>query len=1697
MSANNEFRLKITADGKLFVQQVGAATGSWKEFQGAAKGAGDTSEKTGKSVRASGDAASAAAKGFDGLTGTIGKLIGVAASAIGIFATLKKGISFNSQIEDARIGMAAMISAQNELRDATGKVLDGQEAFNAALHISNEQLRKLKLEGVNTTAEFSELVTVFKGILAPAQALNMSIDDTRKLTVSMTQVANALAIPMSMVENEVRAILQGTMRQEHQMHRALGITKELVDEWSKAGKLAEELDKRTRMFAISAEMASRSWSGMKAGLGEIIKEFSGGITQKLQDAIKDAGNKVFDTMFDVKTREVNEKLLPLINGLNGALGSVGDVIGRMMTGLMDGAIRLSGWINDNKEALSGIAAQVGRVWDITKQLVGVVAKIVGDVADWAVKSGAVEAALLIIEGLLLSVYGIVSETAEMFFGAGEAALTLNNALGTMVVTYAALKVAAAAYHAVNNAGLLASIKNVNAVKLGFGVLFAAVAGWQIGTLLRERFIEVRLAGIALVNGLLKVFEHLKYGVLLVWARIETAFTEMVAGFQTVFGNFLLKIAAGLEKIPKMDGAAAALKAYADEYLESAAKTETFAEAQIRLKKELAANLSAINQITDDMADYEIAQEQAKKSTNGTKDAISALGDAADTVTTKAKAMGKGLSESAKSAADEWGKFLESIHKKATLKIERGDGLTGEYLNMLKGLDQLLSGVIVNGKKLNITQAEYNALKAEEYAKTPLGLKQKAEENRLLKLELDALNAVNEAKTAYFKTFDDVQKAIERELEQVEKENELFGLTKVQVAELTLEKLKLQQATIDNTIATQRAWVVLQTAVEQQERLINVYKQLDQKTQVKKAFDDMVDRSKKAAEQISQTLTDAIMRGFENGKGFLENFRDAAVNLFKTMILRPIVEFTVNSGLNLFGSLMGGGGGSGSNLFSSFMSMFGSGGNVAGKSFMQTIGNGFTGIFGQFQNIFQMFATSGMGQTLGLSQMGPVFNSAGQMSIAPQLSGGAASFMRMIPYIGWIIAAMTANDKLYGQGWQPDGQRNDMVKELGKHAIISGLLGSGGVLGGVFLNGAIQLGLDKLLQNIGFSGRIASLLTGSALWTRVFGYKKPEAREGGVSGSLTMGGFEGEMFQDWFQQGGLFRRNRRGTEKAPMDRRMSMLIDQTIGRIPRDVSDFLKEFGKSFEDVFGEDWSQNIRVVLTSGKWDDVEDKLRAETVRIFREMATTAVESIREGWGEYVTDLKDLDPEEFQAEIGKIFHSLRVLDDIKGVQQRIFGVTGLTEADFEAVADKGELIYETIARLTDTFTATNRLARITGINFEGVGLDGAADRQALVDDAGGIEPLAELMASFWDAFASESDKFGDAAEVLRNAFADIETPIPSSIEAYRALVASMDMSTESGRQMALQLMQLGPAFNAVIGTIEQMSRAMDKSIGDLRRTIEFGGLSDQEKYNRLKEEADAAYIEFQNATDPAEIQRLFDRITSNMGEAWSLLSADEQRARREEYLRKLDELQASKDDRIGTLIDIYTGVDAAEKNIVDAGNTLAQAILDVAKQLGADVYDVVLRDLPDIDDPVGERWLKPIEEIMGDIKKPIMIGLEELNDAATALNEARNSMSLDTKPLLLDNDPDAAFIAAHQLIKEAAQQQASSGESFGESVGSSAESFVEAVSRAAAMQQQAGSHSAAAMSAAAGSLYALAMSLQEQAAASQQKTQKIRASELN
>lgn len=144
------------------------------------------------------------------------------------------------------------------------------------------------------------------------------------------------------------------------------------------------------------------------------------------------------------------------------------------------------------------------------------------------------------------------------------------------------------------------------------------------------------------------------------------------------------------------------------------------------------------------------------------------------------------------------------------------------------------------------------------------------------------------------------KSLKDEIDKQRQHNAELGLTKIQIADLQNAKLD-EQATSKDRLAT------LADEIDTSGRLGDTYRAqaaaLRELIALKKAGaikETLVDEAKKAQEEwkklndeVSRGLTDALMRAFESGKGYAEAFRDTLVNMFKTLVLRPIIQYVLS------------------------------------------------------------------------------------------------------------------------------------------------------------------------------------------------------------------------------------------------------------------------------------------------------------------------------------------------------------------------------------------------------------------------------------------------------------------------------------------------------------------------------------------------------------------------------------------------------------------------------------------------------------------------------------------------------------------------------------------------------------------------------------------------------------------------------------
>ncbi|GAA4419945.1 tape measure protein [Acidovorax lacteus] len=116
---------------------------------------------------------------------------------------------------------------------------------------------------------------------------------------------------------------------------------------------------------------------------------------------------------------------------------------------------------------------------------------------------------------------------------------------------------------------------------------------------------------------------------------------------------------------------------------------------------------------------------------------------------------------------------------------------------------------------------------------------------------------------------------------------------VALEQVSLARLKEQQSQLLAQNADAQTLLAVQREIEAREQLIGLIGAADARKANKDAADAAAAEWKRTADSIEQSLTDALLRGFESGKGFARNLRDTIANMFKTLVLRPIISAIVS------------------------------------------------------------------------------------------------------------------------------------------------------------------------------------------------------------------------------------------------------------------------------------------------------------------------------------------------------------------------------------------------------------------------------------------------------------------------------------------------------------------------------------------------------------------------------------------------------------------------------------------------------------------------------------------------------------------------------------------------------------------------------------------------------------------------------------
>lgn len=379
-------------------------------------------------------------------------------------------------------------------------------------------------------------------------------------------------------------------------------------------------------------------------------------------------------------------------------------------------------------------------------------------------------------------------------------------------------------------------------------------------------------------------------------------------------------------------------------------------------------------------------------------------------------------------------------------------------------------------------------------------------------------------------------ADEKALESLRQKNDLLEYGASAIAQMGQADL---QAALDRAWAADNIDI---NVIAMLERRLELSKKLADETKRGEALEAAREAAKEAnvawqnaSRDINRSLTDALLRGFESGKGFARNLRDTVMNMFQTMILRPVISAVLAPMTGGMAGMLPGAAGAvgpaGAAGGMGAMNMLSS-----GSSLMSMMGSGIQGMVSGLGSMFGSSALSAFGAGMGMTgaQAGlaaGAYGAAGMAGTGSMISAGAA----FAPFAGPLAVAAIADMGL---------------KMLAGDRSMS------------------ENGAWKAISSIPIVGLLPNLLNA------FFGTTPKKLGPAELTGDFAQDGFRGEFQADWTRKVGLFGGKKRGRRGLGIEDEQVEGLNSMLFGITDSFKDFISFVGAGQRSLDG--WTFSVK-----------------------------------------------------------------------------------------------------------------------------------------------------------------------------------------------------------------------------------------------------------------------------------------------------------------------------------------------------------------------------------------------------------------------------------------------------------------------------------------------------------------------------------------
>jgi len=354
--------------------------------------------------------------------------------------------------------------------------------------------------------------------------------------------------------------------------------------------------------------------------------------------------------------------------------------------------------------------------------------------------------------------------------------------------------------------------------------------------------------------------------------------------------------------------------------------------------------------------------------------------------------------------------------------------------------------------------------------------------------------------------------------------------------------------------------------------------------------------------------------------------------------------------------------------------------------------------------------------------------AASSGLAASVSAALSSAAAMWPLA--IVMGMYQSGKLYDAGVRPDA--GEMLDSGGGTAV-----GKATMAPIALQSGFMEL-QDKITGSL-VGGKLAAILSGSTLHQAVWGAigKKLfggawETKDGGISLGVQDGQFEAQQYIDQKKKGGLFSSSKKRTRYSELD------------------TETYNTLGSAYNDKILN--SMGLYASLGVELSDSVLDGLNIAAEKISTQGKTS---------------------EEIQTSLDAWFTELG--------NQAVSAISAATNSGL------GGYNFDQLTEFVNNLYTVRDALKNLDVKVLDVSLSSGWMAEQLIAMAGGIEAFNTANNAYYSGFFSDTERMADTLAAVRAQFQAMNVVLPENAAGYRAMVSAIDVTTEAGRQMFVQL----------------------------------------------------------------------------------------------------------------------------------------------------------------------------------------------------------------------------------------------------------------------------------------------------------------------